>query len=264
MKIKKGFKAFKKGLKCQDFQYEENTEYEIKEEPILCEKGFHYCGNPLDTLDYYDLCDSEFAEIEDSGITKSDDTKSVTNKIKIKEKLDLSGFIKASFDFLWKKGNNSKLAASGDFSQLAAYFSQLAASGDYSQFAASGFNSKLAASGDSSKLAASGNSSKLAASGNSSKLAASGDNSQLAASGYSSKLAASGDNSQLAASGENSICVAIGPDSFVKGIKGTWITLVEYDDEGKISCVKSAQIDGIKLKADTYYKLKNKRFVEWK
>ena len=230
MKIKKGFKAFKKGLKCQDFQYEENTEYEIKEEPILCEKGFHYCGNPLDTLDYYDLCDSEFAEIEDSGITKSDDTKSVTNKIKIKEKLDLSGFIKASFDFLWKKGNNSQLAASGNYSKLAA-------SGDFSQ---------------------------LAASGNFSQLAASGNYSQLAASGYSSKLAASGNYSQLAASGENSICVAIGPDSFVKGIKGTWITLVEYDDEGKISCVKSAQIDGIKLKADTYYKLKNKRFVEWK
>jgi hypothetical protein len=230
MEIKKGFKAFNKGLKCQNLQYEENTDYEIKEEPILCERGFHYCENPLDTLNYYDLCDSEFAEIEDSGKTKSDSTKSVTNKIKIKAKLDLSGFIKASFDFLWKNCDYSKLAASGDSSQLAA-------SGDYS---------KLAASGDSSKLAASGDSSKLAASGD-----------------YS-KLAASGDSSKLAASGKNCICAAIGPNSIVKGIIGTWITLAEYNDEGKVICVKSARIDGKKLNADTYYRIENKKFTKVK
>jgi len=230
MEIKKGFKAFNKGLKCQNLQYEENTDYEIKEEPILCERGFHYCENPLDTLNYYDLCDSEFAEIEDSGKTKSDSTKSVTNKIKIKAKLDLSGFIKASFDFLWKNCDYSKLAASGDSSQLAA-------SGDYSKLAASGYSSQLAASGDSSKLAASGN---------------------------SSKLAASGDSSKLAASGKNCICAAIGPNSIVKGIIGTWITLAEYNDEGKVICVKSARIDGKKLNADTYYRIENKKFTKVK
>jgi hypothetical protein len=203
MEIKKGFKAFNKGLKCQNLQYEENTDYEIKEEPILCERGFHYCENPLDTLNYYDLCDSEFAEIEDSGKTKSDSTKSVTNKIKIKAKLDLSGFIKASFDFLWKNCDYSKLAASGDSSQLAA-------SGDYS------------------------------------------------------KLAASGDSSKLAASGKNCICAAIGPNSIVKGIIGTWITLAEYNDEGKVICVKSARIDGKKLNADTYYRIENKKFTKVK
>ena len=230
MEIKKGFKAFNKGLKCQNLQYEENTDYEIKEEPILCERGFHYCENPLDTLNYYDLCDSEFAEIEDSGKTKSDSTKSVTNKIKIKAKLDLSGFIKASFDFLWKNCDYSQLAASG-------YSSQLAASGDYS---------------------------KLAASGDYSKLAASGDSSQLAASGDYSKLAASGDSSKLAASGKNCICAAIGPNSIVKGIIGTWITLAEYNDEGKVICVKSARIDGKKLNADTYYRIENKKFTKVK
>jgi len=257
MEIKKGFKAFNKGLKCQNLQYEENTDYEIKEEPILCERGFHYCENPLDTLNYYDLCDSEFAEIEDSGKTKSDSTKSVTNKIKIKAKLDLSGFIKASFDFLWKNCDYSQLAASG-------YSSKLAASGDYSKLAASGDYSKLAASGDSSQLAASGDYSKLAASGDSSKLAASGDSSKLAASGDYSKLAASGDSSKLAASGKNCICAAIGPNSIVKGIIGTWITLAEYNDEGKVICVKSARIDGKKLNADTYYRIENKKFTKVK
>jgi hypothetical protein len=278
---KKGFKAFDKGLICRGKQYAENTEYKESGEISLCNHGIHYCENPLDVFDYYDLCDSEFAEVEDVGNkTNSYGQKSVTNHIRIKAKLDFKGFIKASFNFLWEKctkeekasGDYSKLAASGDYSKLAASgdYSQLAASGDYSQLAASGHYSKLAASGDSSKLAASGDYSKLAASGDYSKLAASGDSSQLAASGHSSKLAASGHysklaasghSSKLAASGKDSICAAIGANSQAKGIKGTWIVLAEYDND-IVKCVKSAKIDGKKLLEDTYYVLKNGKFVK--
>jgi len=256
---KKGFKAFNKGLKCKNKQYEENTEYKIKGQPILCEKGFHYCENPLDVLNYYNLCDSEFAEVEDLGDTETDDLKNVTNHIKIKARVDLKGFIKASIDFLFEKNNidENTQAASGDSSQLAA-------SGNYSKLAASGHYSKLAASGNSSQLAASGDYSQLAASGYYSQLAASGDYSKLAASGYYSQLAASGDYSKLAASGENSICAAIGNNSQAKGIKGTWIVLAEYDNNYIVKCVKSAKIDGKKLKADTWYKLVNKKFTEVK
>jgi hypothetical protein len=306
---KKGFKAFDKGLICKGKQYAENTEYKESGEISLCNHGIHYCENPLDVLNYYDLCDSEFAEVEDIGNkTKSDGTKSVTNHLKIKAKLDFKGFIKASFDFLWEKctkeekgsGDSSKLAASGDYSQLAASgdysqlaasgdYSKLAASGDYSKLAASGYSSQLAASGDYSQLAASGDASQLAASGDYSKLAASEDYSQLAASGYYSKLAASGDysqlaasgdysqlaasgdysklaasgySSQLAASGKDSICAAIGINSQAKGIKGTWIVLAEYDDRNIVKCVKSAKIDGKKLLEDTYYILKEGKFVK--
>jgi len=309
--MKTGFKAFNKGLKCRDLQYEENKEYKIKCTPVLCENGFHYCENPLDTLDYYDLCDSEFAEIEDHGKSETDGNKTVTNHIKIKAKLDFKGFVKASIDFLFEKikiddkiqaasgnysqlaasGDSSKLAASGNYSQLAAsgnysklaasgdssklaasgYSSQLAASGNYSQLAASGYSSKLAASGyssklaasgDSSQLAASGDSSQLAASGNYSQLAASGDSSQLAASGYSSKLAASGDYSKLEMTGEKSVGANIGENGIAKGKIGCWITLAEYDYERNPICVKSAKIDGKKLKADTWYALKDKKFTE--
>jgi hypothetical protein len=284
---KKGFKAFNKGMICKGKQYKENTEYKEKGEIEICENGIHYCENPLDVLDYYDLCESEFAEVEDLGDTKTDGQKNVTNHILIKGKLDLKGFVKASIEFLWERckidktdysqlaasGYSSKLAASGYYSQLAAsgdysklaasgYSSKLAASGYYSQLAASGDSSQLAASGYSSKLAASGYYSQLAASGDSSKLAASGDSSQLAASGDSSQLAASGDSSKLAASGKNSICAAIGKDSQVKGIKGTWIVLSEFNDDNSVKCVKSAKIDGKKLKADTFYKLENGKFIE--
>ena len=79
--MKTGFKAFNKGLKCRDFQYEENKEYKIISVPVLCENGFHYCENPLDTLDYYDLCDSEFAEIEDHGKSATDGNKTVVKRL---------------------------------------------------------------------------------------------------------------------------------------------------------------------------------------
>jgi len=127
METKKGVKAFKKGLICRDYQFKENEIFETDEVKV-CEKGFHYCENPLDVLDYYDLCDTEFAEVEDMGVTQVDGNKSATTKIKIGEKLDLKGFIKLAVDFLFDNvkltgnielGYNSKVATSGDNSKVA-------------------------------------------------------------------------------------------------------------------------------------------------
>ncbi|OQB05611.1 MAG: hypothetical protein BWY19_00946 [bacterium ADurb.Bin212] len=165
---------------------------------------------------------------------------------------------------LASSGYYSKLASSGNGSQLASsgYCSQLASSGDYSKLASSGNNSKLASSGDYSKLASSGNGSQLASSGYYSQLASSGDYSKLASSGYGSQLASSGNGSQLALSGKQSVGANIGINGIAKGIIGCWITLAEYDNDYKIKYVKSAMIDGKKLKENTWYKLENKKFVE--
>ena len=267
----KGYKGFNKDMTCRGMQYEEGKIYKMEEEPKCCEKGYHFCENPLDTLDYYDLCDSAFAEVEAIGDInrpkeeERQDSKIATNKIKIGAKLDLTGFIKASIDFLWEKckikdkkqdedvqassGYNSKLASSGDNSKLASsgYNSKLASSGDNSKLASSGDNSKLASSGYNSQLASSGYNSQLASSGDYSQLASSGYNSKLASSGYNSKLASSGDYSQLASSGdysqlassgyysnishdkgiENVVC-NIGIYGKARGIKGDILVLAEY------------------------------------
>ena len=88
------------------------------------------------------------------------------------------------------------------------------------------------------------------------------DYSQLAASGYNSKLAASGDGSQLELNGLKSVGANIGVNGKIKGKKGDWIVLAEYDENILPICVKSAQIDGEKIKEDTFYQLKNGEFVE--
>jgi hypothetical protein len=54
----------------------------------------------------------------------------------------------------------------------------------------------------------------------------------------------------------------LGKDGWAKATKGSWIVLAEYDSNGDILQVKTAQIDDVQLKANTFYKLKNGEFVE--
>jgi hypothetical protein len=61
--------------------------------------------------------------------------------------------------------------------------------------------------------------------------------------------------------GLNSFGIA-GKGSRIKGKKGCAICLVEHDSDNKIIGVKSALIDGIALKEDTYYELVNGEFIE--
>jgi hypothetical protein len=72
----------------------------------------------------------------------SEDTKCATNSIKIGAKLDLKGFINASFDFLWSKCTEK---LNNDNSQVATseYYSKVAINGQYSVGAAIGINSTI-------------------------------------------------------------------------------------------------------------------------
>ena len=53
-----------------------------------------------------------------------------------------------------------------------------------------------------------------------------------------------------------------GNDSKAKGAKGNWLVLTERDDNYKILGVVAVEVDGEKVKADTWYKLKNGEVVE--
>ena len=88
-------------------------------------------------------------------------------------------------------------------------------------------------------------------------------------SGNGAKLASSGDSAQLASSGKDSVVCAAGVDSIAKAMIGSWITISEwkYDrdkDRYVPVCVKTEQVDGERIKEDTFYKLENGEFVEVK
>ena len=97
----------------------------------------------------------------------------------------------------------------------------------------------------------------------------SGNGAQLASSGNWAQLASSGDWAKLASSGKDSVVCAAGVDSIAKAMIGSWITLSEwkYDrdkDRYVPVCVKTEQVDGERIKEDTFYKLENGEFVEVK
>ena len=65
---------------------------------------------------------------------------------------------------------------------------------------------------------------------------------------------------------QNNKSASIGLNAKAKGVTGSWIVLAEWKEitwnEREIVCVKSALVDGVTIKANTYYKLINGEFTE--
>ena len=325
----KGYKAFLKGLICGGKQYAENTVFE-EDEAKICEKGMHFCKDPLAVLDYYPLIDdkgnmSEFAEVEalDEPVT-DDNQKYCSKKLKIGAKISFAQLVQASVNFDYEKtgetkvkttkkdfakigslgnsakigssgysvqigssGNSAKIGSSGDYAQIGSSgnFAKIGSSGDYAQIGSSGDSAQIGFLGYSAQIGSSGNYAQIGSSGNFAKIGSSGDSAQIGSSGYSAQIGSSGNYAQIGSlgdyaqigssgnfaqitsEGKYSVICCAGNGSIAKGKVGSWITLSEWkwSDEEKIYipvCVKTERIDGVKIKADTFYKLKNGEFVE--
>ena len=242
----KGYKAFKKGLICdptgnKPFQFAENTVFEERKAEV-CKSGFHFCAEPMDVLNYYPP-ESEFAEVEALDDVKTDDSvKYVTKKIRIGAKISLKDLISAQvdIDFAKAKEDGSERYAQGDYGHAVAqgYKGHAAAQGDYGHAAAQGYRGHAAAQGY---------------------------RGHAAAQGYYGHAAAQGDYGHAEVDGKEAIAAAFGINGKAKACLGSWIVLAEWElknDNWHIAAVKTAQIDGEKLKADTWYILKNGKFEE--
>ena len=75
-----------------------------------------------------------------------------------------------------------------------------------------------------------------------------------------------GNESTATAGGRESIACALGKDCKAKGELGNWLVLVERGDwDGNtypILAIKSVEVDGEAIKADTWYRLKDGGVVE--
>ena len=86
-----------------------------------------------------------------------------------------------------------------------------------------------------------------------------------AAQGDWGHAAAQGYRGHAAVGGKDAIAAAFGIEGKAKACLGSWIMLAEWmfwGDGWHIKTVKTAKIDGEKLKADTWYMLKNGEFEE--
>ena len=255
----KGYKGFNPGLICKDKQYQENTVFEEPEAKI-CEKGMHFCENPFDVLDHYNLIRSdgtpnEFAEVEALDEPKTDDKKKFcSRKLKIGVKLGLSGFIKACVNFVLEK-------------TIAEMPSENVDSGDSARIGSSGDSARIGSSGYSAKIGSSGGYAQIGSSGDYAQIGSSGGPAQIGSSGDCAKIGSSGDSARINCTGSDSVICCAGNGSVVKAPIGCWITLAEWKYDGAKQryvpvCVKTEYVDGEKIKADTPYKLENGEFVE--
>ena len=99
------------------------------------------------------------------------------------------------------------------------------------------------------------------ASGDLGNAAASGWSGNAAASGERGTAVATGEQGSSSANGEQCLAVAWGKDSRAKGKLGTWLVVTEYDS-GMILNAKLVQVDGLTVKEETWYTLKNGEMVE--
>ena len=219
----KGYKGFNPGLICKDKQYQENTVFEESEAKI-CEKGMHFCENPFDVLDYYDLIRSdgtpnEFAEVEALDEPKTDDKKKFcSRKLKIGVKLGLSGFIKACVDFVLEK----TIAEAPSENVDSGYCAQIGSSGYCAQIGSSGNSARIGSSGDDARINCTGSDSVICCAGNGSVVKAPIG------------------------------CWITLSEWEYDGAKKRYVP----------ACVKTEYVDGERIKADTPYMLKNGEFVE--
>ena len=264
----KGYKGFEPGLVCKGKQYAENTVFkEDKAEP--CARGMHFCEDPFEVLNYYPIIDNngnfnEFAEVEALDTPATDDGKKfASTKLKIGAKLSFKGFIEICVDFALKK---TKLDSGGDACiGSSGYGACIGSSGYDACIGSSGGGACIGSSGGGARIGSSGDDACIGSSGDDARIGSSGGGARIGSSGYGACIGSSGGGACIGSSGGGAVIMCAGNNSKVKAKKGSWITLAEWcfiDDKWTPVCVKTEQVDGERIKEDTFYQLKGGEFVE--
>ena len=238
------YKGFDKNLKCRDFQYEVGKEYEMDGDIKCCERGFHACESPLEVFDHYDMLNSRFAEVEQSGkIDKEENTTKVcSSRIKVKAELKIADIINLGVEWIKDVTSPAKLKKETDlndngnnYAQIGSsgYSAQIGSSGDSAKIGSSGYYAKIGSSGDSAKIGSSGDSAKIGSSGYYAKIGSSGDSAQIGSSGDSAKIGSSGDSAKIGSSGDSAKIGSSG-DSAKIGSSGDYAQIGSSGDSAKI------------------------------
>ena len=282
----KAYKGFNKDMTCRGFQYEIGKTYET-DEADLCNSGFHACENPLDCFKYYSPAKSKYCavEIEDNGQRHTDDSKVVGKKIKIGAELSVAQICKIHFDYVKERCIPAKSTAAGDRESASAGDAGSASAGEYGSASAGKYGSASAgkygsasagdggsasAGTDGSASAGWGGNASAGKYGNASAgkygIASAGKYGIASAGKYG--IASAGRYGVSASRGSadvggNGVAVVRGYDVKAKGgIGSVLVVVIENENDGNIKEWKAAVVDGVTVKADTYYTLKDGVFTE--
>jgi hypothetical protein len=263
-KVIKSYKGFNKDMTCRGFQYEEGKEYK-EETADACHSGFHACEYPLDCLNYYSPNESVYHEVVQSGEfdRDGDASKVASTKIKIGAKLDISGLVKAAIDFTMSRVK--KEAGSDECCGASS------ATGDYGASSATGYKGASSATGDYGASSATGNCGASSATGNCGASSATGDYGASSATGNCGASSATGYKGASSAEDKDAVAVAWGYKSKAKGVNGSYLVFADWEgdeeeywkpDTWTLKGAKMVQVDGEKIKENTWYTMNNGEIVE--
>ena len=209
-------------MECRGFKYEVGKEYEMDGEIKCCNRGFHACKSPIEVWDYYDMLNSRFAEVEQSGKIDEEEksTKICSSRIKIKAELKLADIINIGVEWLKDITSPSKIKEDGVLNDNGYRRKQIGSSGDSAKIGSSGYSAKIGSSGDYAKIDSTGEDSVIMCAGNESKAKA-----------------------------------KVG--SWITLAEWKWS---DEKNRNVPVCVKTEYVDGENIKADTWYQLKNGKF----
>ena len=185
-----------------------------------------------------------------------------------------------------------KIASSGDCADIYAIgeCAEISTNGRRPIIKSNGINHHISTSGYASRIISHGHDVSVSASDRA-EIYSDGKNATLYASFMDSQIASIGDNANICISsihgyvnscgsdarimsaenlstiestGENALVMSAGHNTKARAKVGSWIVLTEYENDGKIKCVKAEYVDGERIKGDTLYKLVDGEFVETK
>ena len=223
----KVYKGTDKDMKCRGFQYKLGETAVFDGEPHLCEAGLHACEQPIDVLNHYAPNESRYFEADAEEVTderEPNDSKIVAKKMTLKAEIGVPGLVKAQIEYIKNQ---------------------------------IGFEDAIKHANAEKENHATGNNGAASATGDRGAASATGNNGAASATGY---------QGAASATGKAGVALAAGYECKAMGALGCAICCVErgeWDGETyPIIAVKAAIVDGEKIKADTWYRLKNGEFVE--
>ena len=255
----KVYKGTDKNMQCRGKQYELGKK-EIDDGAIRCgDKGFHSCEAPFDVLRHYpNINGNRFFEAEAGGTidkAENDDTKLASSELTLKSEIGFAGLVKAQIEYTRKKAESG--TAGKDWSNLVGgSWSDLIGGSDSNLVGGSW--SDLIGGSDSNLIG--GRWSNLIG-GRWSNLI--GKDCSNLIGGSDSNLIGGSDSNLIG--GSSSLIVGRNKCKAKGGIHSV-IVLTEwkYDADGNYVpiAVKAEIVDGVRIKADTWYTLKDGEFVE--
>ena len=277
----KVYKGTDRQMKCRGMQYALGETAVFDGEPHLCKAGLHACEQPIDVLNHYAPNASRYFEADAEEVTderESDDSKIVAKKMTLKAEIGVPGLVKAQIEYVKnqigfedaiKRANAEKENhATGNQGAASAtgYRGAASATGDRGAASATGYQGAASATGNQGAASATGYRGAASATGNRGAASATGDQGAASATGNQGAASATGYQGAASATGKAGVALAAGYECKAMGALGCAICCVErgeWDGEAHpIIAVKAAIVDGEKIKADTWYRLKNGEFEE--